>query len=547
MPVIDTELVQPLTAITDTLRRRPGVANMQSIKKLSETYGFTTFVEHIRSETGGNIIRMSISGHVLLIDIDFKIPAHLEAGLGSPMSPSAASGSLLGEFSGLDRTNIIHVSISSAITPDLIDGVNWDFLVGFGGSDGSNVSCSDVLYDNLAKEKTMDAFNKNLRVLLQFDRLSGTKPFDLFTIFSELACGLTKQIQLDETGDSIEKNDGVIGLGKVLCNYGGKVGLFLKYWVDDRFVNRWIRENRKVEVDEQEYLLHFKVRESLKKDDEDEKEVKEEKHGDSEMDVDTAVNSTRLFNVDFGEWNVEKGSKIEDCLSNVILELCPPVWVPEDLLLEFGVEYETIVPGRFGNYSADRVDEVYSAVNETGEYNCKEGKVKVSMLVGCPMLLVHKTTLGDLNQLQGFVQSLRTWCKVASLLRKLPNADIDGTATVEVSCLDVKRVTVAVAFAFRVDRTAIGGTGSNGGERSFSTKRSRDLRFSISVAEGEVLFPDERCGEKEGGEEEGGESGGARTEVEAERAVRAVELTETLFWKCIQDNHRTDTDTEFEY
>lgn len=587
MPAIDTELIEPLTAITDTLRRRPGIATMQSIKKLSETYGFTTFVEHIRGETG-NVIRMSISGHVLLIDIDFKIPQGLEAGLGSPMSPTAASGSLLGEFSGLDRTSITHVSISSAITPDLIDGVNWDFLVGFGesesesesvgegGGGGENrengLSCSDVLYDNLTKEKTMDAFNKNLRVLLQFDRLSGTKPSDLFTIFSELAWGMTKQIQLEEGGDVNDRKDGVIGLGKVLCNYRGKVGLFLKYWVDDRYVNRWIKKKKKIDIDEQEYLLHFKVRESLKKEEEDEKEGletgtgKEGIQNSGEMEVDSTVNSTRLFNVDFGEWNIEKGSKTDECLSNITLELCPPIWVPEDLLLEFGVEYETIVPGRYGNYSADLIDEIYNAINETGDYSGNEGRVKVSMLVGCPMLLVHKTTLCDLNQMQGFVQNLRTWCKVASVLRKLPSAE--RTIAVAVSCGDVKIVEVEAEIAVEAGGVEAGvdagvGVGASvGGEKrgleagrgngEETEKRFRDLRLSFAVAQGKVLRRESgesgESGERESGEGESGDgeerapfqhsstgissgiSNNSSISGGSASAVRAVELAETLLW-----------------
>lgn len=544
MPPIDPELVQPLMAITETLRRRPGVATMHSIKKLSETYGFTTFVEHIHGDLG-NVIRLSISGHVLLIDIDFRVPTELDAGLGSPMSPSAAAGVLLGEFAGLDRTSISHVSISSAITPNLIDGVNWDFIVGF-GSGAENVSCSDVLYKNLTKEKTLDAFNKNLRVLLQFDRLSGTKPNDLFTVFSELACGMNKQIQLEETGSLEDRRDGVSGLGKVLCNYKGKIGVFLKYWIDDRYVHRWVRDNKKVDVAEIEYLLHFKVKESLKKDEEEEKDFDgdgDDESKDDEMDLDEngGASAGRLFNVDFGEWNVEKGSKIEARLNNITLELCPPVWVPEDLFFEQGVEFETVIPGNCGNCSVDPVDEVFVAVNQTGEYTRKDGKINVSMLVGCPMILVCKTTLGDLNHLQGFVQSLRTWCKLSSLLRKVVVDDkkaeeevgvsdsapghnehpADTNVSVSVSCEDMKKVSVQV-----LKRQGLENGLKKEHEGGKNGKAFRDSHFVFCVAEGIAALGDDNCGEKEGGDILG-HSGYAAA---AAGILKAVEVGETLLW-----------------
>lgn len=430
MPAVDPELIQPLTAITERLRRRPGVANLRTLKKLSETYGFTTFVEQHNDATQTNTtIRLSISGHVLLIDIDFTVSTSTTAAAshGSP-SPTHDASTLITEYGDLDRTCISDVSISSAITPDAIDGESWDFIEGFSGS----LSASAVLFANLKRE-TLDAFNKNLRVLLQFDRLSGVKPCDLFTVFAELASGLVKQMELERCDAKVkDPNDVVLSVGRVACNYGEKVGLFLKYWIDDRHVNRWIKENKGVDVDEAEYVIHFKVRESLKDD------AIGEGNNNNNHSVIPPVLTSRLFNSEFGEWNIEKGSKIEECLQNIVMEFCPPVWVPADLIDSYCLEYETIVPGNCVNHDSDIVDEVYSSVNETGEY--LGDKLTLSMLVGCEMVLLRKSELGDLNNLSALIAGVRSWCKLASILRKTVTGDIHTVVTVsaiDVSCVDI--------------------------------------------------------------------------------------------------------------
>lgn len=401
MPVIDTELIQPLTTITDTLLKRPGIVTMQSIKRLSEMYGFTTFVEFIKNtninngntatsivntpnnNTNTNMLRLSISGMILLIDIDFEIPIEMQ--IGSPLSPTVNN-----PYIGipLSNSNIKGVSISSAITPDLIDNKNYDFLFGF--NDFS--SCSDILFNNL-KEKTLDSFNMNLRVLLLLDRLSKNKPNDLFTMFSELVWGLSKQnenvrkIEINNGNNSngIENdwNDGIKGIGKVLANQDNKVGIFLQYWIDDRYINRWVKENKQLDVIDSVYKIHFKVKESLnynKHSLEKENAIDENKDKDKEGNIDDnkgnntneeninenqindkdgdikmnesnnsldsnintdsndVNNEEHLFNVKENKWRDDKKSDF----SLITFELCPPIWIPEDSVLIEGMEYDII-------------------------------------------------------------------------------------------------------------------------------------------------------------------------------------------------------------
>lgn len=492
MPVIDTELIEPLTAITDTLLKRPGVVTMQSIKRLSEMYGFTTFVEYIKGSAGGqNMVRLSISGLILLIDVDFSIPSEMQNSVGSPMSPSV--GTNVNSIGVLPNTCIQGVSISSAITPEEIDGKSYDFLFGFSGFP----SCSDVLFSNL-KEKTLDSFNMNLRVLLQFDRLSKNKPDDWFTMFTELVWGLNEQARLerkhDEHPDEAEWADGVCGVGRVLANQNNKVGLFLQYWVDDRYTNRWIRENKGLDVVDRVYTMHFKVKESVafkgmnqfstetdnveeavngggdgegdaggvsgneqgalaavagEAVDDDGDVVMEKNDSASTMggtDADAAAGDGgsgssvqgRLFDAAQGRWKTEHGTgassgstddrKPQDNFSLVVLELCPPVWVPEDVVSLGGVDYEVIndenenwSDNHAAETSADRaLARLYAAVNRCPASGCVElARTKVDVLVGCKMVRLFKVQLADMNRLRELVRVLRSWCKVNSALRKL--------------------------------------------------------------------------------------------------------------------------------
>lgn len=421
MPHIDTELVQPLTAISETLLKRPGVVTMQSIKKLSTIYGFSTFVENIKDQTGKPLIRMSISGLVLLIDIDFTIPVDMIYTLGSPMSPNV--GNNLNNLNTNILTNecIINVSINSAITPDQIDDESWDFLFGFKGF----ASCSDVLFENL-KEKTLDSFNMNLRVLLLFDRLSKEKPNDLFTVFSTLVCVLTKQYEKEfDKISELDWNDGVSGIGKVLCNQNHKVGVFLQYWIDDRYINRWVRSNKGIDVVDRKYLIHFKVKESLKGG-----EVDNDEKGN--IGNDTYVDGNGSYDVVMHDSDdILSNVKLQENLTLITLELCPPIWIPEDTLNILGVKYD-IINEENENWSNNKtevgddaystgLDSVFKRVNENAGYvemdNDKKERLELEVLVGCKMVQLFKMQVPDMHKLEEVVDSLRNWCKANNIIR----------------------------------------------------------------------------------------------------------------------------------
>ncbi len=503
MPLIDTELVQPLTAVADILLKRPGVVTMSSIKRLSEMYGFTTFVEHMKNDSskGGNtdagngvIVRLSIAGLVLLIDVDFLMPMSLEDAQKMVSSPSMMS--LTSPGSGgvstskeqahlnLRGEHIKGVYISSAITADPIDGKNYNFLFSFDGSK----TCSDVLYANL-KEKTLDSFNMNLRLLLLFDRLSKEKPDDLFTTFSQLVYGLKRQQELEKnalmkTGSTsdieLQKCDlGLCGTGKVLANHDGKIGVFLNYWIDNWEVNQWLRTNKGLDVEDTHYMLHFKVNEQMKVE-RTKKETSDSfaNNGGPNSTADTDVkmtngtdeqatdahneNSSMIDNE--GKWHLT--SKQQENFSTVMLECCPPVWVPEDVISKLCVDYEVIHSDNANwpdNYVKDTdvtsfheynalVNRIYIQLNdseasfgcvnvieEDGEIEVNNGEkkqtdtakyfsreegtgIRVELQTGCPMVRVFKLQTASVDGITPVVQALRIWTQSASVLRQLASS-----------------------------------------------------------------------------------------------------------------------------
>lgn len=496
MPTIDTELVQPLTAVADILLKRPGVVTMNSIKKLSEKYGFTTFVEHMKSDSSkeqnnsdnGVIVRLSISGLVLLIDVDFLMPMSPDDAQKMVSSPSMMNLASPSSIVGLDSMGrepaipeltgdaIKGVYISSAITADPIEGKSYDFLFGFGGSK----SCAEILYSNL-KEKTLDSFNINLRLLLSFDRLSKEKPNDLFSTFSLLVYGLEKQQEIekakivkdediDET-ELLKYNCGISGPGKIFANHEGKVGVFLQYWIDNWEINEWIRKNKGLTVEDTRYFLHFKVNENLK-------EGSTGSGTDSTHDVNSDTTTTGNFSKDSqgdikmsngdservtfldvidteGNWNLPPMQKIN--FDNIILECCPPVWVPRNVISELSVECDIINPDNANwsdNYGTSDnrealyeynslVNRIYTQLNDTeasfGCVNIVENRehtrgeeptednpetehsreIRVELQTGCPMVRVFKLRVDSPNKIATVVRMLRTWAQSACVLRQM--------------------------------------------------------------------------------------------------------------------------------
>lgn len=51
MPTVDPELLAPLAKISDILLKRPGKVCIDSIKRLSNIYGFETFTDTLKVDT----------------------------------------------------------------------------------------------------------------------------------------------------------------------------------------------------------------------------------------------------------------------------------------------------------------------------------------------------------------------------------------------------------------------------------------------------------------------------------------------------------------
>ncbi|QPG73576.1 hypothetical protein FOA43_000888 [Brettanomyces nanus] len=507
MPTIDPELLAPLFKISDILLKRPGKVSIDSIKRLSNIYGFETFTDTLALENNGkegdvknNLVynlsshsgspinarevgllvdRLSLSGKILLIDIDF--------------------------LEGI----VNNVSISSAINLQPIDGEVYDFLEGWNGVE----PVENILLSNL-RCNTLDQFNKNLRILSQFDRLSLNPPNDLFNFFSQLTYNLVtvhkyQEKKLEEhqqdftndpscalNGDEVTRNfnEGYFGLGKILLNQQTKIGLFLKIWEDNRFVNRYLDEKKGVKTREvlTPYFIHFKITENIRNDTGEDKDEDKETGGVSAVTITSAVGvettphsitngvsatgdvstvdtmdetpettksaessgiKVRWF--DNGDWLINANdTALNSNLNSLVLELCPSIWIPQDLLMEFGLqdyEVRTTDNDFFNNNQQDfddlNLDKFYSRINKNHaiELRLESGKtIRVTYLIGCPMVKIFKITFGRLTKLCDLVNSLRNWCLLNSLMRNLlehrakdmeieaiSNAEENGTSIAE--------------------------------------------------------------------------------------------------------------------
>ncbi|KAH3665875.1 hypothetical protein OGAPHI_004064 [Ogataea philodendri] len=391
MPSIDTELIAPLSRISEILLKRPGRVSVDGIKRLANIYGFETFTDTLAVNDQNDLVfaypesrsttpvgkevpqieRLSLSGKILLIDIDFQDGA------------------------------VKNVGLSSAINIESIDARSYDFVDGF----GSFPKVGTILYENL-QSTTLDKFNKNLRLLGQLDRLSASAPFDLFNTFNLLtynllkACAAEKEHIADNSADILTEKElaadydvGVRGVGKVLVNQSDKIGLFLKFWQDNRFLAELDRSERP------EYMLHFKIMESPRADPVETKETKR---------------VVEWFN---GQWSPDVP------LDLLVLELCPPVWIPEDLLLELGLnEYEVVTPDNsVFNSTTDTLDDFYQEINKNYSYTfgTEDQIIESFFLTGCKFVKIYKLKLAELDKLRALVSGLRSWCLVNNVVRNL--------------------------------------------------------------------------------------------------------------------------------
>ncbi|ODV87408.1 hypothetical protein CANARDRAFT_5944 [[Candida] arabinofermentans NRRL YB-2248] len=454
MPTVDPELIAPLSKISDILLKRPGKVTVEGIKRLSNIYGFETFDDTLtvnensssnnmiysygsttsnagtpmgKNDTNVQIIdRLSLSGKILLLDIDFQ------------------------------NDSVHNVSLSSAVKVQPIDEITYDFLEGY----GEFQKVENILLRNL-QSKTLDQFNRNLRILSQFDRLSLSAPYDLFNLFNLLAYNLlqvydyTLNIPASVTERSTvlthdekikDLQEGYYGLGRVLMNQQVRIGLFLKIWEDNRFINRYIFDTKQIKTNQSlhPYLIHFKITENNKLDNDlldSESLTGSANNAGSSSSNNGLKDEVKMKWFENGEWLINKqDSALISNLNLLVLEFCPNIWIPEDLLIELGLtDYEVITESNeFLNYDIagydDKLDEFYKCINAghykelriSGELNATK-KLKLNFLVGCEFIKLYKIKFNRLDKLVKFVSTIRSWCLLNNLIRNLLNHEISTT------------------------------------------------------------------------------------------------------------------------
>lgn len=404
---MDAKLLESLTKASESLSKRPGRVSVDAVKKLASFYGFDTWLEKLDTELG--IVSLSNTPKTVMSPLNTSLIA-------SPLQGNRIRGKsvILNETEksrltlNLDRVvididftspgTITNVSVSVG-TESEINSLKFDFIKGWNGS----LTAGDVLLNNLTKNETLDQFNMNLRVLYMMDRLSKQSPNDIFTIFNYIVDGLLKENKISKIGD-------------LLSNYNNKVGVFLNYWEDDYRVNEWIRRNKNLEINGDNYLIHFKIKESSSSKD---FKINEEYLIDSK--IPNSNESGWFIN---NKWQIPNDLNVIETLSIIQLELCPTVWIPQDLLDLLSLRYKIIdQTNKNWGYNTksltknDQMDEFYSKVNEYGYISL--GKINVSFTIGCKMIKLFKIQGLDLSKFTHLIKILRSWIKLNSILSKL--------------------------------------------------------------------------------------------------------------------------------
>ncbi|GME67931.1 unnamed protein product [[Candida] boidinii] len=232
MPAIDSELIIPLSKISEVLQKRPGKVGIEGIKRLSNLYGFETFKDTLAYTTTSNNIPKSAATNNNNITATKNLASSAE-GLGAdaikatpllytvttshsgtPNIKDKENQQLIDRLSLSGKTllididfqnnHVIKVSLSNAVNViplshdsndknnNIIKGIS------FLDQDSNELSnyfnepvetVENILYKNL-QNKTLDNFNRNLRILSQFDKLSSNEPNDLFNFFNQLTYNL---------------------------------------------------------------------------------------------------------------------------------------------------------------------------------------------------------------------------------------------------------------------------------------------------------------------------------------------------------------------
>ncbi|CDK24918.1 unnamed protein product [Kuraishia capsulata CBS 1993] len=395
MSGIDTELVLPISEISEILQKRPGLVSIDGIKRLSNLYGFETFADAI-SGTVPPVERLSLSGKIVLIDIDFQ------AGV------------------------VSSVSISSAVAIAPLGSAQLDFL-----NPATSPNIEHILLENLRCER-LDSFNRNLRTLAQLDRLSEPSPLDLFNFLHKLAYNLdcVAQYQLkvacEVSADKLKDlKDGYAGIGKIEINRDGKVGVFLKYWENTRRIRRWIEARDRSRYNPGQFHIHFKFMEKM------ELETRAEPNAESASEVAVASEDAPLVDEKFpdvwfenGKWLLTPGHVSR--MATLVLELLPCVWVPEGLVAKWGTRCEFIASDNSNDYNGrildpSPIDRMIGELNSGlyTQYSLNSRRLRISAIVGSRFVKLHKVMLSDVTQLQQIVDDLRSYCVLTNLLNRL--------------------------------------------------------------------------------------------------------------------------------
>ncbi|GME93850.1 unnamed protein product [Ambrosiozyma monospora] len=231
-------------------------------------------------------------------------------------------------------------------------------------------------------------------------------------------------------------------------NQNDQIGLFLKIWEDNRYINDYIYKKKNIKTNEMlnPYLLHFKITENMKSANDNNllqsDSTTDLQAGDTTMVSELAngagTNAGLISNntglklkwFDNGDWLINSNDVILNSnLNLLILEISPNIWIPQDLLIELNLKDYQVINHENEFFNDDgrdsKLDAFFKTVNvqHHADIPIQDGtkKLRLNFLTGCEMVKIFKIKFNKLERLMNLIETLRNWALLNNLIRNLLN------------------------------------------------------------------------------------------------------------------------------
>lgn len=345
-----------MSSSCDILLKRPGPTTLDNVRRIASAYAWEVY-----SDVGC----LTLTKYHVILDI---------------------------LYSGDNEFTKVNVSFASG---DQMDGIG------------------EVLLDSL-RHRTLDIFNKNLRVLVMWDLLARpAASFSVFHLFKKLQMAFIAQNEsLGKIPGDLEWDEGLLGLGSISINSHNRIGIISKFWQDDRYVRRWIKKNKFLDYNPQEYIVHFKVKENLYGERVAEQPssttTKEDPSNDSQTDWFTSNN-----------WDISVDESIQ-LFTHLQLEFSPAICLPLQILRSCGCQYD------LEDYDYPLNIKKFSLVDilqQSTTFTKNTQTLQFDLNFGSKLVKITNISSIKLKYLHKLLNSIRTWIKFQTMIKSLLDDD----------------------------------------------------------------------------------------------------------------------------